>query len=169
MDYNKHVDAIPTRQVDAAATANRLRLSLREIYGDTLDENVRTEGDNIYANALDADGNVLGQFRIFVPQSNCPVWFVHDRNGIVLKDPKEGTTRNVKATGIEREITNGLSVPNGDPETVIGAALLSHMITPEGVISFQPMVESIEGGRVTILQVSDAEGLRSFLERIVAM
>lgn len=168
MDYKAHVEAIPKKAVDQAATANQIRLSLREIYGSDIDDHVRVEGVNMYADALAEGGRVLGQIRIFMP-AVCPVWYVHARTGIVFKDPITGDTKQSQSSVIEREINNNLNTPNGDPETVIGVALLSHLITPEGVISFQPMFRDKFGGRATIIQISDADGLREFISRIVSM
>lgn len=168
MDYKAHVDAIPKKVVDETATANQIRLSLREIYGSEIDDHVRIEGVNMFVDAISEGGRILGQIRIFMP-ALCPVWYVHARTGIVFKDPLTGDTKQSQSNVIEREINNNLNTPNGDPETIVGVALLSHLITPEGVISFKPMFKDKFGGRATILQISDADGLREFITRIVAM
>ena len=146
---------------DPENEGRKLRMSLQEIYTKHLEQFVVIDGHDIFAAVLDHLEQPVGRILIRIQSGDALAWYT-EKHEAFTKNVTTGAVKSVAGDAIKQMFRTEIAAPNGDPDTVIGVAIMSPLISEEGVTSFEPIVDAF-GGSATILMLSDGEALRRFV------
>lgn len=150
---------------DQGSTARSQMISLREVYGVETDRMVEVADDGVYATIRNESGDRIGKVLIRTEGGAAPAWNDASTRKVIMKNAVTGKVTMIPESTFKNMLSVDVVAPNGDPDTVIGLALVSPVINDDGITSFQPVLEDF-GGRVRILSSSDSKGIQTFVREM---
>jgi hypothetical protein len=150
---------------DQGSTARSQMISLREVYGVETERMVEVADDGVYATIRNESGERIGKVLIRTEGGAAPAWNDASTRKVIMKNAVTGKVTMIPESTFKNMLSVDVVAPNGDPDTVIGLALVSPVINDDGITSFQPVLEDF-GGRVRILSSSDSKGIQTFVREM---